>query len=187
MSTLPPVSAKISPLNSDTLFAIPSVLSPASSASVFAARRNMEMVFIVVPTLSASCTTLFAAVTRAILSSSVLLPAANAEAERSKASPTPLEEIAKLLPTSLNLSTINIAPSASMPKARIVEMMLSDAVPTSSMPSPTFLYTNAASASIAASSRLYPSLAKSADALTVSEIVAPNSRAREVAFSRKLI
>ena len=146
----------------------------------------METVFIVVPTTSASWTTLFAAVMRAMLSSKVLLPAASAEAERRSASPTPSDEMAKLLPTSLNLSTMVIAFSASMPNAFIVEIILSDAWLTSSIPSPTFLYTSAASANCAASSSVYPRRAKSADAVTVSAIVAPSFLARTDASSRYL-
>ena len=154
MSTLFPVSARISSRSSETLLAIPSVLTPASSASVFAARRYMEIVFIVVPTASGFCTIVLAVVIRAMLSSSVLLPAASADAERSNASPIPCEEIAKLLPTSLNLSTTSIESSAAMPNACMVEIILSDASEISSIPSPTFLYTIAASANWDASSML---------------------------------
>ena len=119
-------------------------------------------------------------------SSSVLLAAASAAAERLRASPTPDESIANLLPTSLNLSTINIALSDSMPKAFIVEIIDWDAVPMSSIPSPTFLYTIAASASLVASPMPYPSLEKSATALIVSEIVPPTESATLFAVLPKL-
>lgn len=49
-----------------------------------------------VPTLSASWTTVFAAVINAIVSSNVLLAAAIEDAERSNASPIPPDDIAKL-------------------------------------------------------------------------------------------
>ena len=50
MSTFPLVSAKISSRSSETEFAIPSTSSPASWASVFAARRYIDNVLSAVPT-----------------------------------------------------------------------------------------------------------------------------------------
>ena len=73
-----------------------------------------------------------------------------------------------------------------MPKAFIVEIIDWDAVPMSSIPSPTFLYTIAASASLVASPMPYPSLEKSATALIVSEIVPPTESATLFAVLPKL-
>ena len=131
---------------------MPSVSRPASSNSVFAPRILMAIVLKAVPTTSGFCTTVFAAVINAILSSSVAFAAINDDAERSIASPIPPEEIAKLLPTSLNLSTILMAnslslmPSISFLKADIVEIRLSVAPSTPLISSPTTAYIFATSA-----------------------------------------
>lgn len=90
----------------------------------------------------------------------------------------PLEEIAKLLPTALLINDEHRI-TISFSKAFIVEIMLSDASVISSIPSPTFLYTMAASAIFDAFSIEYPSLAKSAVAVTTSETVVPRDLARE--------
>lgn len=74
-------------------------MSPYEGAifySVFAPRILIEIVLKAVPTESGSCTTVLAAVIKAIDSSKVLLAAASEEAERSNASPIPPDEIAKL-------------------------------------------------------------------------------------------
>ena len=86
-----------------------------------------------------------------MLSSSVLPPAASAAAERCNASPMPEDEMANSFPTLLNASTIDIEFSASTPNAFMVEIR--DCVDSliSETPSPTFLYTSAASASSSAS------------------------------------
>ena len=128
MSKPPSPSTFVSPLIASrkdaVLSAIYSVSSPASSSSVFAPRIRMVTVFHIVPTVSGSWITLLAATTRAIDSSIVLLAAAKEAAERWSASPMPPDEIANLLPTSLNLSTILIASPASRPKPFIVEIRL---------------------------------------------------------------
>ena len=139
ISTLPWVKAKSFACNDDTLSAIPSTSSPASSNSTFAPRRRSDNVFNAVPTCSGFWITEFAAVIKPIDSSSVFPLSYNALAERCNASPIPVDEIAKLFPTSLNLSTIAIELSASMPNAFIVEIILSVAWETLSIPSPTFL------------------------------------------------
>ena len=93
-----------------------------------------------------------AAVISAILSSIVLFAAIREEADLSNASPIPPDEIAKLLPISLNLSTILMAksllliPLALSLNAAIVEIKLSVAPSTPSISSPTTAYIFATSA-----------------------------------------
>ena len=62
-----------------------------------------------------------AALLRAIDSSIVLLAAAKEAAERWSASPIPPDEIANLLPTSLNLSTILIASPAMVELKKVTD------------------------------------------------------------------
>ena len=155
--------------------AMPSVSSPASSSSVFAPRMRMDNVLKAVPTLSGFWTTVFAPVINAIDSSNVLFAAASEEAERVNASPIPPDEIAKRFPTSLNLSTIEIALSADTLNAVIVEIILCVASPMLSISSPTTEYIFATLASSCASAKLYPNRAKSAVDDTISLMVEPSS------------
>ena len=85
--------------------AIPSVSSPASASSTLAPRSLILIVFNAVPVAFASCVASFAATVRPIASSNELPPTARAAPERCKLSPRPVDEIAKLLPTSFNAST----------------------------------------------------------------------------------
>ena len=104
----------------------------------------------------------------------MVFPASDiALAERKSACPMPDELIAKLFPTSLNLSTMVIAFLASIPNPCIVEIILSEASLISEISSPTLAYTDAAFARSDACSILYPSLAKSAVAFVKSLTVDP--------------
>ena len=74
-----------------------------------------------------------------MVSSRVLFAAAIEDADLVKASPIPPELIANLLPTSLNLSTIEIASLACIPNACIVEITLELASSMPEISSPTTL------------------------------------------------
>ena len=132
--------ARISPLNADVEDASPSTSSPAASRSVFVPRKRIERVFNAVPTISASCTIVCAAVYKPTDCSIVLPASYKADAERFIASPMSPDVVAKELPTSLNRSII---PQASLIlsslNAFIVETRLLAASSILSIESPTFL------------------------------------------------
>ena len=125
--------------SSDTELAIPSTSIPAFSASLLAARRYIERLFKVVPTVSASWITAFAAVPSAIVSSSVLLAADIAAELRVKISPRSFAVTGCVFATASILLTTSSAWSASKPKPCNVEIRYEDEVLTSSILSPTFL------------------------------------------------